>query len=125
MKQFYQWFEDTGEVSPQENDTPYAIRGIKSKIVNNDNVPIKKSERSNKLFGFKGNNMSFYKLMQKMREENSSNEPKEIPTNNQPAIDVLKAGLNIDDSFWDNFINVTSNAEGVAALLDIPKETVS
>lgn len=41
------------------------------------------------------------------------------------AVEVVRAGLNIGDDFWDNFIQVIGNPDGVADLLDIPKEKVT
>jgi len=41
------------------------------------------------------------------------------------AKEVVKAGKNISEDFWDNFNQVMGNAEGVADLLDVSKDKVA
>lgn len=43
---------------------------------------------------------------------------------NDAAIDVIFTGLNVADDFWDNFILVCNNKDGLAALLNVSPEKV-
>jgi len=54
VKNFKQWLEDTGEVSPRTNDEPYAEKGVASKYVNNDKKTPPKSRKKTpeSIFGF-------------------------------------------------------------------------
>jgi hypothetical protein len=40
------------------------------------------------------------------------------------CIDAIKIGTSIDEDFWDNFLSILNNGEGVAELLDVPYEKV-
>ena len=61
--------------------------------------------------------ISFYKLSEAMQEatENTSDR----------AIDAVRSGMNIRPDFWDDFIQLCGNAEGLSELLDIPKHKIS
>lgn len=43
------------------------------------------------------------------------------------ALEVVMKGMNlqIDGDFWDGFLSLCGNAEGMALLLDIPREKVT
>lgn len=41
------------------------------------------------------------------------------------AIEVIQTGLNVADDFWDNFILVCNNKDGLGSLLDVPPEKVA
>ena len=43
---------------------------------------------------------------------------------NDAAIDVIFTGLNVADDFWDNFILVCNNKDGLAALLGVSPDKV-
>ncbi len=47
-----------------------------------------------------------------------------ISPQNNKAVEIVRAGLNIDNDFWDKFIQVIGNSDGVADLLDVPKEKI-
>lgn len=38
---------------------------------------------------------------------------------------VIRAGINLRPDFWDDFMSITNDAEGVSQLLDVPKEKVA
>lgn len=41
------------------------------------------------------------------------------------AAQIVRAGLNISPEFWNNFITLFSNSEGVAELLGVQREKVA
>jgi hypothetical protein len=41
------------------------------------------------------------------------------------ATNVVRSGINLDQDFWDNFISILNNANGVAELFDVPREKVT
>lgn len=43
----------------------------------------------------------------------------------EAAIGAIFTGVNVADNFWDNFILVCNNKEGLAALLNISPEKVA
>lgn len=45
--------------------------------------------------------------------------------NNDAAIGAIFTGLNVANDFWDNFILVCNNKEGLAALLNISSDKVA
>lgn len=63
---------------------------------------------------------SFQKLWENIKK-NKINENSDI---DEKSIDVIKSGLNIDESFWENFLLILNNGEGLANLLDVPYEKV-
>jgi len=38
---------------------------------------------------------------------------------------VVRAGINLRPDFWDDFMSITNDAEGISELLDVPKEKVA
>lgn len=44
---------------------------------------------------------------------------------NAAALSAITTGTNVASDFWDNFIMVCNNKEGVAALLNVPPEKVA
>ena len=38
---------------------------------------------------------------------------------------VIRSGINLRPDFWDDFMSITNDAEGVSQLLDVPKEKVA
>lgn len=45
--------------------------------------------------------------------------------NDDAAIGAIFTGINVADDFWNNFIMVCNNNEGVAALLNVSPEKVA
>jgi hypothetical protein len=45
----------------------------------------------------------------------------------EKALEVVRKGINLKpgDDFWEDFLNLCSNAEGMASLLDVPKEKIT
>lgn len=43
------------------------------------------------------------------------------------ALEVVMKGINLqlEGDFWDGFLSLCSNAEGMSALLDVPKEKIT
>jgi hypothetical protein len=56
--------------------------------------------------------MSLYKLLESMDRSNKDTDDK--------AMNVIRTGLGVDEDFWDNFLLVINNSEGLSALLDVP-----
>jgi len=54
------------------------------------------------------------KIPQKINEEEDSK-----------ALAAIKIGLNVSESFWDNFMLVANDREGLAELLDVTPEQVA
>lgn len=52
-----------------------------------------------------------------------------IENKNSKKLDAIRSGNNIRNpncgNFWDDFIHLCGNAEGMAELLDVPKEKVT
>lgn len=61
--------------------------------------------------------ISFSELLERMEEDSLSSETK--------AMEVVRAGLNISPDFWEGFINLTGNSEGMADLLDVSRHKVA
>jgi hypothetical protein len=40
------------------------------------------------------------------------------------ATSVIATGQNVDENFWDNFIVVCNNEDGLSALLNVPPEKI-
>lgn len=38
--------------------------------------------------------------------------------------DVIKSGLNLDKDFWDNFMHISGNADGLSKLLGVSKDKI-
>jgi hypothetical protein len=43
----------------------------------------------------------------------------------EKSIQAIKAGLNISEDFWENFISVSGNSDALAMLLQVPREVVT
>jgi hypothetical protein len=41
------------------------------------------------------------------------------------AMSAIRTGLGVDESFWDNFLQVINNSEDLSELLDIPVVKIS
>lgn len=61
--------------------------------------------------------VSFYKLWQTIQNEPLVHEDSSINS-------VIQTGLNLDEDFWDKFISVCNNADGMASLLGVTSEQV-
>jgi hypothetical protein len=60
--------------------------------------------------------ISFLKLVEMMDN---------LPQEEEKGLEAIKAGLNISPDFWENFINITANAEAMADLLEVPQHKVA
>ena len=40
------------------------------------------------------------------------------------CLSIIKAGINIKNDFWEDFIRITNDADGLSKLLDVPKEKI-
>ena len=38
---------------------------------------------------------------------------------------VIRTGIGISETFWDDFMSVMNNSEGLAMLLDVPEDQIS
>ena len=62
-----------------------------------------------------GRRMNFLKLW-----ENMNSSKGEQPTEVSPdAISAIRTGIGVNETFWNDFIDVLNNSEGLSALLDI------
>jgi hypothetical protein len=74
---------------------------------------------------------SFYKLMNRMALESRTSEigdegpPLLTSGEDSKAIDVIRIGDNLDANFWQNFIKILNNTEGLAELLNVKTEQVA
>lgn len=60
---------------------------------------------------------SFHQLLTIMQESHETTEDK--------STGVIRTGKNVDDKFWDNFLLVINNSEGLSELLDVPESKIS
>jgi hypothetical protein len=61
--------------------------------------------------------MSFFKALEKMRQFQEEME--------DAALSAITTGQNIADDFWNNFILVCNNKDGVASLLGVTTDKVA
>lgn len=61
--------------------------------------------------------LSFCQLLESMKDSDQLTDDK--------SVDVVRSGININDKFWDEFIQVCGNADGLATLLDVPRHKVA
>jgi hypothetical protein len=66
--------------------------------------------------------LSFHRLYENMALAKAG---ADVSPQSDKAVEVIRAGLNISEDFWDNFIQVIGNPDGVADLLGVSKENVS
>lgn len=50
---------------------------------------------------------------------------KEKSPKDDRAVSAIRTGIGVRDNFWDDFLLVVNNSEGLAALLDIPATKIS
>src|ERR1017187_7446195 len=61
--------------------------------------------------------LSFKKLLEAMEIDENPSDPKSVA--------VVRSGLSIRPEFWDEFIQLTGDAEGMAELLDVSRDQIS
>lgn len=61
---------------------------------------------------------SFQKLWENIQSQ------QEMP-NDDRAMSAIRTGLGVNDSFWDDFLKVINNSEGLSELLEIPVTKIS
>lgn len=44
---------------------------------------------------------------------------------NDATVEVVRSGMNLSPDFWENFIQISGNSDGLAELLDVPKHKVA
>ena len=48
------------------------------------------------------------------------------PRNDDKALEVVRKGMNLDgEDFWSNFLSLCGQADGMAALLGVPREKIT
>lgn len=65
--------------------------------------------------------VSFQKIMEHMdgfRKEQSDK-------NDKKSTEAIRAGINIRDDFWDDFLSLTNNSTALAELLKVPATKIS
>jgi hypothetical protein len=65
--------------------------------------------------------MNFLKLWENMNASKEGNQS-EI---NPDAISAIRTGMGVNETFWEDFIQVLNNSEGLSALLDIDIEEIA
>jgi hypothetical protein len=50
---------------------------------------------------------------------------KEKTPHDDKAMSVIRTGIGVNDEFWDNFLLVINNSEGLSQLLDVPTTKIS
>ena len=63
--------------------------------------------------------MNFQRLWESMELAKEKKQPIE-----DKAVSVIRTGTGIDEKFWDNFLLLLNNAEGLGALLDVDPDTI-
>lgn len=59
-------------------------------------------------------------LIESLRKKDSNNKDKE-----KKIKEIIFFGKNIREDFWDDFILLLNDSEGLAALLNVPEDTVA
>lgn len=67
-------------------------------------------------------NMSFRKLWENMKSSKDNEKNSEI---DPMAVTAIRTGLGLGDSFWDDFMLLLNNSEGLSALLDVSIDEIS
>ena len=70
-------------------------------------------------------NISFGNLWERLEDEKALLDSGE----DTKSMEAIRAGMNLgkggnDTEFWENFMNLTGNADALSELLEVPKETV-
>lgn len=66
---------------------------------------------------------SFLQLMYIMRQQNLA-EGHEAGRGDTPAMVAIRTGMNLSETFWDDFMGVCNNAENLADLLGVQPEEI-
>jgi hypothetical protein len=73
--------------------------------------------------------LSFAQLWEVLDQEKSKSSPLMDSGQDTGSMQVVRAGLGLrqesDHTFWDDFINLCSNVDGLADLLGVQRESVS
>lgn len=67
---------------------------------------------------------SFCRVLELMEEENITLEHSNEMSNSR-VIGAIRAGLNIDPQFWDNFLKVCNQSAALSELLGVRKEVIA
>jgi hypothetical protein len=67
--------------------------------------------------------LSFQKMIEIMNEDSLLES--EDSRNDEKCIAAIRAGLKIDEEFWDEFLRLCNNTEVLSHLFEIPKERMS
>jgi hypothetical protein len=67
--------------------------------------------------------MNFRKLWENMKY--AKDQGSESPEIDPMAVTAIRTGLGISESFWDDFIQILNNSEGLSALLDVSVDEIS
>ena len=76
------------------------------------------------LLGLIFNNISLNRFMRTFKEFHES---KEDSNEDEKALEVVRKGMNLQrgSDFWSDMISLCGNADGMASLLDVPKEKIT
>lgn len=67
--------------------------------------------------------MNFRKLWENMKA--AKDQSSESPEIDPMAITAIRTGLGLGENFWDDFIQLLNNSEGLSALLDVSVDDIS
>lgn len=66
--------------------------------------------------------MSFRKLWENMNAAKSKKQPQET---DEGAISAIKTGIGIGETFWQDFMLLLNNSEGLSSLLDVSVDEIA
>jgi hypothetical protein len=61
--------------------------------------------------------LNFYQLHEKLLNESLDSDDE--------LLDIIQAGYNLDENFWNNFLSMLNNSSGLSQLLDLPTYKIS
>lgn len=67
--------------------------------------------------------MNFRKLWENMKA--AKDQAPESPEIDPMAITAIRTGLGLGEGFWDDFVQLLNNSEGLSALLDVSVDDIS
>jgi|LakMenEpi03Aug12_release.lakeMendotaPanAssembly.Ray.scaffolds.fasta_scaffold01099_36 hypothetical protein len=63
--------------------------------------------------------MNFQRLWENIKNNHRYGEEVDDQEIDDQSISAIKTGIGINDTFWDDFIQLLNNSEGLSSLLDI------
>ncbi len=73
-------------------------------------------------------NVTFASILDHMEtyyEEDESNEPLLDSGVESESMDIVRSGMNLSDSFWENFISLCGDSQAISELFEVPRSKVA